>query len=364
MRVQSIDYLRGLMSLSIVFYHFSTSFTSWGLNDSGAVLGRLGIYAVSAFYIISGMALYLAHRNDSWSISDYFVFIVRRFLRLAPVYWVGLILFTIFGYKYLNGFAIDIWKYAQNIFLIFGLTNPTEYILMGGWSIGNEVVFYIFFPVFIMMVKNRFGLITVVLASIFLLGYCSAFYLEPSSGIAEQWAAYINPINQIYFFVFGIVIAHLLLKYVGRNKFLFSAIAFMFSAVFIFYPAQGNQINIIVGTNKIVFTMITVAVCSMFFLIGDLLVIKPLHIALKFLGDISYPLYLMHGASFMFFRQYFYYSGITDATLIAHGLVMLVTLLVLSWLCHVGIEKPVIRLSKQYSKQIIKSEKDAKYNAS
>ncbi|HHG8788525.1 TPA: acyltransferase family protein [Citrobacter sedlakii] len=265
MRIQSIDYLRGLMSLSIVFYHFSTSFTSWGLNDSGVVLGRLGIYAVSAFYIISGMALYLAHRNDNWSISGYFVFIVRRFLRLAPVYWVGLILFTIFGYKYLNGFAVDTWKYVQNIFLIFGLTNPTDYILMGGWSIGNEVVFYLFFPAFILMVKNRYGLITLVLTSIFLLGYCSAFYLEPSSGIAEQWAEYINPINQIYFFVFGVVIAHTLLKYVGVNKILFSAIAFICAAVFVFYPAQGNQINIIIGANKIVFTMVTFAICTMFF---------------------------------------------------------------------------------------------------
>uniref|UniRef100_UPI0023F351EA acyltransferase family protein n=1 Tax=Enterobacter oligotrophicus TaxID=2478464 RepID=UPI0023F351EA len=97
MRIQSIDYLRGLMSLSIVFYHFTTSFTNWGLNDSGALLGRLGIYAVSAFYIISGMALYLAHRNDKWSIASYFSFIARRFLRLAPIYWLAILIFTVFG---------------------------------------------------------------------------------------------------------------------------------------------------------------------------------------------------------------------------------------------------------------------------
>lgn len=364
MRIQSIDYLRGLMSLSIVFYHFSTSFTSWGLNDSGVLLGRLGVYAVSAFYIISGMALYLAHKKDSWSVSSYVVFIARRFLRLAPVYWIGLVLFTVFGYKYLNGFVVDTWKYTQNILLIFGLTNPTDYILMGGWSIGNEVVFYLFFPVLILMTKNRYGLIALILASIFLLGYCSVFYLELSKGIVEQWSDYIKPINQIYFFVFGVALAHLLLKYVGKNRVLFSAIAIICAAVFIYYPAQGNQVNIVVGSNKIIFTLITVAVCSMFFLIGDLLTIRPLHLALKFLGDISYPLYLLHGVSFMFFRQYFYYSGIPDATLVVYGSLLLAVLFILSWLCHVGIEKPVIRLSKLYSKRHIKIKEDAKFNAS
>lgn len=350
MRIQSIDYLRGLMSLSIVLYHFSTSFTNWGLNDSGALLGRLGIYAVSAFYIISGMALYLAHKNDPWSIFGYFIFIARRFFRLAPVYWIGLSLFTIFGYSYVNGFAVDTWKYTQNILLIFGLTNPTEYILMGGWSIGNEVVFYLLFPVLILLTKNKYALLALFLASIALFGYCALFYLDSSRGIVEQWAAYINPVNQIYFFVFGIVMAKILLPHVGKNGLLFSVLAILLSVAFVYYPAQGNQMNIIVGVNKVFFTVITVLVCAMFFLIGNLVTIKPLHMVLKFLGDISYPLYLLHGVSFMYFGRFFYHSGITDATLVVRGLVLLLVLLVASWLCHAGIEKPVIKLSKRFSK--------------
>ncbi|VAC68459.1 acyltransferase 3 [Enterobacter cloacae] len=346
MRIQSIDYLRGLMSLSIVFYHFTTSFTSWGLNDSGALLGRLGVYAVSAFYIISGMALYLAHKNDKWSLSSYLIFVFRRFLRLAPVYWIAIIIFTAFAFQYINGFSIDSWKYIQNVFLIFGITNPTEYMIMGGWSIGNEVVFYLFFPLLILMCKDKRTVIVLSVLALTALLYCSGAYLDPSKGIVEQWARYINPFNQIYFFIFGIVAAKLLLPFVGKNKALFSCFAIATFIAFCLYPVEGNQIKIITGVNKLFFTVVTIFICSAFFLIGDFVSLKPLHSILKFLGDVSYPLYLLHGVSFSYFRQIVFYKGMSDSMLITYGACLLVMLLVLSWICHIAIERPMIKLGR------------------
>ncbi|QPW27655.1 acyltransferase [Edwardsiella ictaluri] len=151
MRIHSIDYLRGIMALSVVLYHFS------GLPDASSLLGRLGIYAVSSFYVISGMALFLAHKKDSWSVHNYCSFMLRRFARLAPVYWLALIIFTIYFFLFSDGPQISSWKYIQNILLIFGITNPTEYIIMGGWSIGNEVVFYLFFPLLIFFLLKKSG---------------------------------------------------------------------------------------------------------------------------------------------------------------------------------------------------------------
>jgi len=347
MRIQSIDYLRGLMSLSIVFYHFTTSFTGWGQNDSGAILGRLGVYAVSAFYIISGMALYLAHKNDCWSVKGYFIFVARRFLRLAPVYWLALLVFTVFAYQYWGGFSIDVWKYTQNILLIFGLTNPTEYLIMGGWSIGNEIVFYLFFPALILMTRNKYLLFLLLLLSLGLFGYCTVSYLDATKGIAEQWSEYIRPINQIYFFMFGIVVAKFLLPQVGRNKVSLSILIALSFVAFILYPVTGNQINIITGVNKVFFTAITLFVCVLFFLVGDYESIKPLHVIFKFLGNVSYPLYLLHGVSFSYFQKLVFYKGISDSELLGYGFVLLVILLITSWLCHVGIEKPIVRFSKR-----------------
>ncbi len=349
MRIQSIDYLRGLMSLSIVIYHFSTSFTTWGMTDSGTVLGRLGIYAVTAFYIISGMALYLAHRKDEWTVTQYGVFILRRFLRLAPVYWVPLIVYTVFCFQYYDGFSIDGWKYFQNVFLIFGLTNPTEYMIMGGWSIGNEVVFYLLFPVFTLMANNKVLSVLLLSASAVLLVYCAFYFLTPDVRLSKQWALYIDPVNQVYYFSLGVLAAKWLLPIVGERRKTMLFIALFLFMVFVCYPASGDQINIITGYEKIVFSILILGLCSAFFLVGDLQHIKPLHFLLKFLGDVSYPLYLLHGVSFLYYRKLIFTPEMNVQQLILSGLGLLCLLLLLSWICHVAIEKPIIKLSKRLS---------------
>ncbi|MBK4723893.1 acyltransferase family protein [Pantoea agglomerans] len=342
MRIQSIDYLRGLMSVSIVLYHFSTNFTTWGMTDSGTTLGRLGIYAVSAFYIISGMALYLSHKEDGWDLRSYGRFMSRRFMRLAPVYWIGLLFLIIYS----GGLSSSTWKYAQNFLLIFGVINPSGYLLMGGWSIGNEVVFYLAFPIFLLAARNGTSFKALFLLSFLLFTYCAFFYLSRDSGLDLQWSAYINPINQVYFFVLGVCLAKVLLPYVGRYRAVACIGSVLSFLAFIFYPVTGDQIEIIVGWNKFYFTMVIALLCAMFFLMVDLKNIPFLHAVLSFMGNISYPLYLLHGVSFLYFRRFFYHKGISDSDLIFRGLVLLSFLIFISWLCHIKIEKPVIKFSK------------------
>jgi len=45
--IESLDYLRGVMALSVMIYHLK----SWNLYhpDASTLLGRLGIYAVAIF---------------------------------------------------------------------------------------------------------------------------------------------------------------------------------------------------------------------------------------------------------------------------------------------------------------------------
>lgn len=347
MRIHSIDYLRGLMALSIVFYHFSISFTNWGMADSGTLLGRLGIYAVSAFYVISGMALYLSHKNESWGLKSYAIFMLRRFLRLAPVYWTGLFIFTLFCVQYYGSITVDTWRYIQNILLIFGVTNPMDYMLMGGWSIGNEVVFYLLFPFLIIMLSNRIQTVILLALSIFIFGYCGFFYLDSKVDLVPQWGMYINPFNQIYFFVFGLILAKYLQPHAGKWKvFVLLGVALSFCILLIF-PVRGNQINIIVGWNKVALSISIVLLCAFFFLMGELKKLKIAHDFLQFMGNVSYPLYLLHGVFFLYYRKSFYRAGMSNAELFMHGILLLFLLLSVSWLCHKVIEKPAINFSKK-----------------
>ncbi|QKJ88008.1 acyltransferase [Paramixta manurensis] len=345
MRIQSIDYLRGVMALSVVFYHVAFIFGRWGVMDSGTILGRFGIYAVSAFYVISGMALYLAHKNSKWDLSAYGFFMLKRFLRLAPVYWVALCLLTYLTYKF-SILTIDPWSYLQNIFLTFGVTSPTGYIVMGGWSIGNEIVFYLFFPFFILMARNRYMLLILSLFSAALFLYCATMHLDSDKPFGWQWSQYINPLNQVYFFIFGIISARILLPYVGRRKALCSCFALLLLFLFVARDVGGDLINIITGTEKVFFTTITLMLCSSFFLMGDLREIKPIHYILKFLGDISYPIYLLHGTTFIFVKKLFVTNSTPNSTVIIYAASTIALLMLASWLCHIAIERPMLKLSK------------------
>ncbi|MHA1161626.1 acyltransferase family protein [Enterobacter ludwigii] len=347
MRIHSIDYLRGLMALSIVFYHFSISFTNWGMADSGTLLGRLGIYAVSTFYVISGMALYLSHKNESWDLKSYAIFMLRRFVRLAPVYWIGLFVFTMFCIQYYGSITVDTWRYIQNILLIFGITNPTDYMLMGGWSIGNEVVFYLLFPLLIIMLSGRIQTVILLTLSIVMFVYCGFFYLDSKVDLVPQWGLYINPLNQIYFFVFGLILAKYLQPHAGKSK-VFVLLGMLLSfCIFLAFPVGGNQINIIVGWNKVVLSTSIVLLCAFFFLIGELKRFKIVHNFFQFMGDVSYPLYLLHGVFFLYYRKTFYRASMSNGELLIHGLLLLLVLLLVSWFCHKLIEKPAIKIAKK-----------------
>jgi len=82
-RVESLDYLRGLMALAVMIYHY-VAWTIGGL-EADSVLGRLGIYAVSVFYILSGLSLAIVYNDRISSIGDVRDFMIKRVFRIFPI---------------------------------------------------------------------------------------------------------------------------------------------------------------------------------------------------------------------------------------------------------------------------------------
>ena len=58
-RLYNLDYLRGLVTFGIMIYHY----LSWTLGKFTAdtFMGRVGIYGVSIFYVLSGLTLYYVY---------------------------------------------------------------------------------------------------------------------------------------------------------------------------------------------------------------------------------------------------------------------------------------------------------------
>lgn len=88
-RFESLDWLRGLMALSIMLYHFG----SW--HDAAHPIGRLGIYGVSIFFILSGLSIAIAYDGFICDIRTSVRFFIRRLFRIWPLLWLAVALVVI-----------------------------------------------------------------------------------------------------------------------------------------------------------------------------------------------------------------------------------------------------------------------------
>ncbi|MCC7485370.1 MAG: acyltransferase [Burkholderiales bacterium] len=293
-RIESLDYLRGLMALAVAVYHFVGM--SLGEPDSGDALGRLGIYAVAAFYVLSGLSLTLVYRHRLGSGPLLAAYAVKRVFRIAPLYWlvVTLAVAQAAGPAVAAGasFTIDWWRLFLNYSLLFGFVKPDAYVSTGAWSIGNEMVFYVLFPFLVALgLKSRAALAGAGLALLLVHALFAFVLLDSARPLAPQFVTYINPFNQAFLFVAGVMIGFFLDT---RGPWPGGRWAVpLLAAAFAFYPARGDLVVICAGTERIVFTALTVALVAAVHAAAFRLARAPGR-ALGLLGEMSYSLYLLH----------------------------------------------------------------------
>jgi peptidoglycan/LPS O-acetylase OafA/YrhL len=204
-RLEALDWLRGLMALSILLYHLGSFGYLGGPHDAATALGKLGIYGVSIFFILSGLSMAIGYDRFICDFRSSVAFFVRRLFRIWPLLWLAIALVAVPAY--FNGNPYSPAKIAINATTIFGFTFPRAYINMGAWSIGNEVVYYSLTPFLLMVYKKSIRLGNALTFSSVLLGAIFAFrILSPEHTLADQWDTYINPFNNLFLYASGIAI--------------------------------------------------------------------------------------------------------------------------------------------------------------
>lgn len=293
-RIDYLDYLRGLMALGIMIYHYF----SWvyGSYDSESFLGILGIYGVSTFYVLSGLTLYIVY-NKSLTIHTISHFMIKRFFRIFPLLWISILLTILLLNK-----TFDIKTVLLNISGLFGFVAHDKYISTGAWSIGNELVFYAFFPLIILFAKKIRVFIEVFFVTSLCLGiYFAFFYLDEGQTLGKQWSIYINPLNQLFLFSGGILIGKLIGSY--RNNLISIFLLLLTIGIVVFYPVSGNRINLLVDWNRLLFASLCFVITIVFLLI-DFPIVEWGHKILGKLGHISYTIYLIHPIVFWYLNKF------------------------------------------------------------
>jgi exopolysaccharide production protein ExoZ len=134
-----VQILRGLAAVSVVLYHLDIeSFTHLHHRFFSFSHGALG---VDFFFTLSGFIITYIHLNDIRYRGSASTFIVRRFIRIYPFYWLCVIAVLLIHPEKFAG-----WMHLLQNLLLFRLPMPELYISVA-WSLTFEVIFYIAFAV-------------------------------------------------------------------------------------------------------------------------------------------------------------------------------------------------------------------------
>lgn len=313
----------------------------------------MGVYAVSIFFILSGLSLRHVYQDKIANRYDATSFILRRLFRIAPLFWLSV--FSVVALQtaaaYLNSrpVEVDVYQLFLNVTLLFGFVQPDAYMSTGAWSIGNEIVYYSLVPIlFFFMAKYRSKsdsisitcfVITVLIAIFF------AFHvLEEGSSVESQWAQYMNPLNNLFLFVAGVVLG----RGIIRQRNLAGALLAVCFFIFILLPTGEDRMSIISGYNRFILS---------FCCIGFVWAVYSLQFSLKgilgrfmsFLGQGCYSIYLMHPIVAIPVVRFGEMAGLS---LPASYFIAALATLIVSWFTFNFIENPMINYGKSFTAKL------------
>ena len=285
-RLHSLDYLRGLSALGIMVYHYTT--WTWGELAPSSFLGRVGIYGVAIFYVLSGITLsYIYASHLTLSKEDLLDFYTKRFFRIFPLLWLATIISIL-----LSKHVPKILDVLLNLTGLFGLVKWNSYFATGAWSIGNELTFYLAFPLLVFLIKKgKSGVLAALGFPVLLFLYFAFYSMQTGQPLGDQWHIYTNPLNQLALFAAGVVLGSFVnpASTQTRRSLLAGIVGL---CLFTLVPVVGSSSTLVTGSTRVLLSISCILLGYSFFRTARLPVYLGKPLAL--LGQASYSLYLLH----------------------------------------------------------------------
>lgn len=275
-RLAEVDALRGLAALAVVLFHYTTRFTDlFGANPPPTISFPAGHYGVNLFFIISGFVIFMTLERTSRPMD----FVVSRFSRLFPAYWLAIILtFSITHLLGLPGKLVDATTAFYNLIMIHGLFR-IPHVDGVYWTLEVELLFYC--GMFLLYRFQCLHLIHHALLGLLALRL-TYFVLEQAFGINLPWTiSRLLILQYIPWFALGISI------YLATSR--HGTFARRGPAL----TAACAVLTLLI-VDSLFLAALAVALGSTLFLAASGHAPLLRHRLLVWLGAISYPLYLLH----------------------------------------------------------------------
>lgn len=300
-RYDFIDALRGFAILAVILTH--AALISLPSYDFLRMISDNGARGVQLFYVASALTLFLSmeerSHKESKPVRNFFI---RRFFRIAPLFYIAIIVYTFIYGPAPREFApngIQWWQYPLTFAFLNGWhPEAINSILPIEWSVAVEMTFYLCIPFLFSILKDLKSTILFIIGSL-LLQYVLSLILDPI--LVRQYPHYQYMSRAFLFFwffsqlpVFGIGIAAYhafrMMKNVKDKKL---GIALLILSVFLFVvflnvkTFQGLiQQHVLYGLAFLVFALALHAYPTR-------LLVNPVT---RWIGKVSYSIYLVHFA--------------------------------------------------------------------
>jgi peptidoglycan/LPS O-acetylase OafA/YrhL len=341
-RILVLDNLRGLSAIYVVLMHtaFASKRTLFvpALLKNFIVFGSTGVFL---FFIISGFSLSLTMPRHSATASPAKSYAFARFFRIAPLFYVMLILSLLRDWG-LWHFTHSVREIAGNIIFIFNFVpGHQEGIVWASWTIGVEMVYYCLFPFFY---RFSLGARALLLVGVTVL-HCWCIWIFGGSGILKLSLLGFLPI-----FLLGEITFQLVSIYHDslRAKKLAPIAVFCGAAILLYCMGPGRVQPFTTG---IVAELLRIVSGLGYSLLLFGLILRPIKIfenrVFSFYGKISYSLYLCHPTIvYLLSRPYQWVFKIVPASL-GYVVCACFTLAIATGIASIlyqFVEKPFIRL--------------------
>lgn len=358
-----LDGLRGVAALLVIWYHIFEGFATSPIDQRF----NHGYLAVDFFFILSGFVIGYAY-DDRWKKMKVKDFFKRRLIRLHPMVVMGALLggltFYIQGCEKWDGSQVSIsmlmLAMLLNLFLIPAVPgagsevrgNGEMYPLNGpSWSLFFEYIGNILYALFIRHLSTKALTILVVLAGAGLASF-AIFNFSGYGHLGVGWTlADYNLIGGflrlLFSFSIGLLMSRVFKPVHIKGAFWICSLAI---AVLLAMPYVGNGES--PWMNGIYDSVCAIVIFPILVYLGasGKTTDKKSTVICKFLGDISYPLYIVH-YPFMYLFYAWLWSGekLTFTQTWPIALVLFFGNILLAYICLKCYDEPVRRwLSKKF----------------
>ena len=295
---QQLDGLRAIAVLLVLMSHW--------INLPWLQKIHIGIMGVNLFFALSGFLIsekLLIEKNeiqeDKKTLKGtLFNFYTRRFLRIFPIYYLTVFFFFIINWTPTRTYIVYLLTYTTNFITSFSSSIEPLVTFSHTWSLSVEEQYYIVIPILILTVRNIKWLAISFIFTAILSRIVFYFFLDP-----PMFDNAINFFTTSCFDSFGLGLLLAYYKYSESDLlksrlqrstpiFWLIMIVYLIIVVILFF----NRTSFVMVFDRFVFSLISIILIglSCFELNSKFITLLLSHKWMKYIGKISYGIYLYH----------------------------------------------------------------------